>query len=521
MKALVGKAIDHLQPNTIKVLQALAIYDFPASADAVRFLLHTHLPVEDRANIETILHYLVEKKFVFRQGNAYELSQSDKIYVQQLTDLGSPLDGLTQETPPFTFFALAFRGVKYLAEIAHDYDAACYLLIDMDNLLFLFGAYELIRSHYEALYNKVINPFLKTVVGLHIGIACMKMGNYQEGFSWYKKAEQNAQITKNDDIQAMLLYNIGTYFYRIGHINNAIKYFAETISIASKTNRKTEEWYASCNLGHCHYQIGNTKKALEHYQHLLTLTRRSSGIEKKTRVASIQVCLGHCYSLQGFVSQALQSYKQVLATYDEAVMMKHFALQDELEFIRGTALQGIAEVLTDQSYYSHAIQHASEGAQIARERKNGQLGSENNSILALSYLCMGKIFEAYSAVKEALAYTFPENNHYASVLLGIIERLLRNDAAATIAFRHALEYADEILSQDKRIFHALDTKVLALCGLALCQDHDYLPKAIEVYQESRVINKEEGVVKRVKRLLGLLTLTQSEKEFIAEILNML
>ena len=51
---------------------------------------------------------------------------------------------------------------------------------------------------------------------------------------------------------------------------------------------------------------------------------------------------------------------------------------------------------------------------------------------------------------------------------------------------------------------ALDTKGLALSGLALCQNSEHIPAAKEAYKAARAINSDAGVVGRGLQLFDTL-----------------
>lgn len=71
------------------------------------------------------------------------------------------------------------------------------------------------------------------------------------------------------------------------------------------------------------------------------------------------------------------------------------------------------------------------------------------------------------------------------------------------AFQFGIQQADDILQKSERYFKALDAKGLVLCGLAVCEgESQYVTQAAEAFQAARKINKDVGVVNRLRRLFA-------------------
>jgi hypothetical protein len=66
--------------------------------------------------------------------------------------------------------------------------------------------------------------------------------------------------------------------------------------------------------------------------------------------------------------------------------------------------------------------------------------------------------------------------------------------------------ADTLLEHTKDDYHALDTKALALCGVALIDDIDRIAEASTMFRAARAITQDKGTVRRVLRLFDALAL---------------
>ena len=190
-------------------------------------------------------------------------------------------------------------------------------------------------------------------------------------------------------------------------------------------------------------------------------------------------------------------------------------------YLESKRLNELGIILIDMGNFQEAIKHLQESIQIGSEINNPELCNISSSSLAEIYLIQSELFDARATIETALQYDFPENNHNASALHGIIALRQGDEVTARGAFVRAIGQADEILSKTAEYYSALDAKGLAICGLTLCRDdlHGHptgigatgigatgigaspIPTdAIETFKKARKIAPHAGVVKSVLRL---------------------
>src|SRR5207248_2516442 len=141
---------------------------------------------------------------------------------------------------------------------------------------------------------------------------------------------------------------------------------------------------------------------------------------------------------------------------------------------------------------------------IAEELNSPGRNSYGNGFLALAHLYAGNFLGARAAAEAARQYDEPNNNHYVLALLGLIALWQEDRAAAREAFTEAVAQAETMLTHSAQNFNALDSKGLALCGLAVCGDAGRVDEAVEAHRAARAINKDAGIVGRVLRLFDTL-----------------
>nr|MDQ2694536.1 hypothetical protein [Pseudomonadota bacterium] len=95
-------------------------------------------------------------------------------------------------------------------------------------------------------------------------------------------------------------------------------------------------------------------------------------------------------------------------------------------------------------------------------------------------------------------------------VLGVIALRQGDSTAARQAFAEAIAQAEALLSKTRELYDTLDSKALALCGLALCENPAHTAAASEACRAARTINKDAGVVGRVVRVFDALAAADRE-----------
>src|SRR5262249_49579284 len=230
-----------------------------------------------------------------------------------------------------------------------------------------------------------------------------------------------------------------------------------------------------------------TQQAIAHYEQALAIARETVNRNSEgTWLGN----LGLSYAALGQMQQAIAHYEQALAIARETGNRNH----------EGAWLGNLAEILGDEGHPAEALQHALDAVKIGNEISSPSLGSYGNRCLALVHLYSGDLSEGRAAAEAACQY----DNHYASTLLGVIAARQGNQAAARQSFTLAMDHVVTLLSANAQNYEALDSKGLALCGLALTEDPKHIAEAVAAYRAARAITKATGIVQRVLRLFDAL-----------------
>jgi tetratricopeptide (TPR) repeat protein len=481
---LVGEAFSRLDPAAQQVMQALAVYAHPVTHAALDYLLQPHLPGTDSA---PVLKRLVNMHFARREKGHYYLHPVDRAYALSRISKGEKADRRKKAVAPYTQFALFHRAAEYfkqsrlpredwktledlaplLAEFAlrcegEDYDTAAYVLLEMDfSYLLTWGFYRQMAEMHERLQGNISDP----------GLGAWSIGN------------------------------LGTAYASIGHIQRAISYHEQALKFARDNKDRINEGVWLGNLGSCYSRIGQTARAIDCYEQALSIAREiGDRLGEANRLGNV----GMCYANIGETVPAINYYKQALAIAREC--------RDRM--LEARQLDNLAEALVDENRCAEAIRNAIKGVKIAEEVNSPSIGSYNNGYLALAHLYADDLSHARAAAEAARQYDEPLNNYYVLGLLGLIALRQGDAVAAQTAFTEAVARAEMMLTHSTHNFKALDSKGLALCGLAVCGEAGRVAEAAEAYRAARAVNRDAGVVGRVLRLFN--TLAESDAAGVLE-----
>ena len=174
----------------------------------------------------------------------------------------------------------------------------------------------------------------------------------------------------------------------------------------------------------------------------------------------------------------------------------------------------LADALIDSGRYAEAILRAQASVKIGEEIGDPVIGCDHNRSLALAHFTSDNLPAAREAATAARQYDAPHYLHAALVLLGVITLRQGDKPAAQEAFSAAAAQAESLLAQTPQFLSALDSKGLALCGLAVGSANEFaaparnqrIDEARAAFIAARAINKEAGIVGRVLRLFDALAL---------------
>lgn len=244
----------------------------------------------------------------------------------------------------------------------------------------------------------------------------------------------------------------------------------------------------------CDAETGKFRQALDHHR---TAREALEDLhDHDSKILRIELLLNN-----GWVHSQLGRNVEALELLREG---KELACQLGEELLEGEILNSEAQVLID-GHPAQAIKPATEAVLIGARTRNPNLSREANTSLALAYLCAGNLNAASEAADAASKYRHSRRALGAFALRGITAYRKGDLEKARLAFLDAHMQAERLSRREPRNYQVFDLDGLALCGLALCDDHKLLDDAVRAYRAARAITREQAVVRRALGMLDELS----------------
>ena len=503
VEVLVGEAFSRLDAAAQQVMQALAVYTVPVPPVAVDYLLQPHWPAVDSA---PVLSRLVNMQFVRREAGRYHLHQVDRDYALSRVPAGEPADRAA-DPAPFTQQALRHRGADYFAqtrtpredwktlddlapqlaefELRHqgqDYDTAAEMLLGIDfDYLIMWGHYRFtVEMHHRLqghLKDLVTDAWCKNI----LGVCYLRLGEFTQAIGFFEQVQAISLKAGGRGLESVTLGNLGVCYSDLGQISRAIESYEQALAIDREIGNQRGEANHLCNLGNCYSDLGQISRAIESYEQALAIDRE---IGNQPGEAGNLCNLGNRYRELGQIPRAIGLYEQSLAIVREIGNRQEEAAN----------LIGLADVYRDLGAWSQAVEYSRQAIDVADAISNAQAQSAGRLGLARTRLLSGDLSAAQRVAVTGRDHDYPEDRAELSLLLGIAQLKQDQPAEAAREFRGAVTQADELLHQASGAYAALDTKGLALCGLALTTDPDQAVEAAALFRTARAITSADGIV---------------------------
>ena len=399
-------------------------------------------------------------------------------------------EGKKREVPPFTQIALRHRAAEFykrtavpledcqdiddlephlarfdLLCAAEEYDRAAELLVgEFHRKLDAWGYYHLLVDLYGKLRGKIRDPNYRQKCLGNLGNAYCDTGRAVEGVTCYEQALELAREQGERADQVAWLGGLGICCQNSGQHRLALKYYEEARAVLSRIaggpDKRKRQMILLINLGNLCGDLGETDRARDYLHRALDVAREVRDLDVRR---------------------------------EEAL-----------------ALENLAYLLVDEAKYDEAIQRAREGIEIAQKTHHAMSLAFGYRNISLANLYSGSLADARAAAELGRQYRVPEFQHLCHAILGVVALRQRDRAAAETAFREAVDQADRFLQASPRYYLALDSKGLALSGLALASDSEDLEPAIQAHRQARSVAADRGIVRRVARLYDELAPTDPD-----------
>jgi len=377
---------------------------------------------------------------------------------------------------------------------AADYDGAARLLDEFDeDLTPIYLSIYLDAEREYHLSERILDQYLMWSYLCTLGEAHCNAGQFQEAFRCDEQSLAIARVLRDHHKELGSLIDLGGD--RLGQVrtDEAIRFFKKALQIFSEGDNPSQKAIILNNLGICFAWSGETRRAIQFYKRALC----TYAPEHKKQRDECLACLGRAYAAQGKANLALHYLKQAYENLQQA-----YEIEDRCGRLKGkgTLLHTMAEIAIDKGLFPRALRWARKGLKDGKKIDSVQLLSENYGVMARAHLHSGNLEAARKSAQDAVGYNYPPNHHENMVLLGVISLRHHELEEAKSAFEKALTYIRRTLAGTPRNTKALHTKWVALAGLALCGQSQFVAKAIEAYTAAAKSGDDLATARRARRL---------------------
>ncbi len=275
---LVGRMFDGLAHTEQRLVQALAIYGRPVTAEAVDYLIQPYIRLY-KSTPE--LRILQRRRLIRSEGDGYYLPAVDRERVLAGIDRGRPEDR-GSPSPPETQLALFSRAADFFTqrrkdddEVAHpgdllaelteidlrmaaeEYDKALDLLhvVDLDYLR-PWGYSQLLVPQRLQINPNVSDQQAKLANLDALGNASQQRDELEEAKGYLSRAVALAEELGDPCDLARSYINLGTAYLEDSEPSRAVTRFEMALELAGQHDLQTEEAHARANLSICYGHMG-------------------------------------------------------------------------------------------------------------------------------------------------------------------------------------------------------------------------------------------------------------------------
>jgi tetratricopeptide (TPR) repeat protein len=402
--------------------------------------------------------------------------------------------------------------------------------IDFDHLL-LWGHYRLAIDLHERLQGRLSDPLSDANSRNHLGAAYFSVGEIRRAIELFMQALAIAREHTHRSGETAYLGNLGNCFLSLGEIRHAIALYEQALAISREITDRQGEANDLGNLGNCYADLGDIRRSIGLYEEALAISRE---LDLRQGQEFNLIRLGNRYAELGEIGRSIELYEQAFTIareigdrYGESIVLDNRAARDgELGLteqgislyeqalaiareigdrqLEAMQLGGLGQLRGDLGTWAPAVQCCREGIELADKVGSAQASIGNRVTLATMYLHADDVDAASETAGAATPSDYVRSKAEISLVLGIaLSRQGRSDGASQ-AFGEALKCAEMLLELTNDSWVALDTKALALCGLALVDNNGGVNEATAAFTAARAITSASGIVRRVQRLFDAL-----------------
>jgi tetratricopeptide (TPR) repeat protein len=323
----------------------------------------------------------------------------------------------------------------------------------------------------------------------NLGNCHYRLGEYRRAIDLHTQALAIARDTGDREGEGRQLGNLGVCHHDLGEYRRAIDLHTQALAIARDTGYREGEGIHLGNLGLCHHYLGECRRAIDLHTQALAIDR---DIGDRQGEAADLGSLGLCHHYLGEYRQAIDLHTQALAIardigdrYDEANALDYLG--------RAWLASGDAR---------QAVTLLEQAVSIADATGDIEPAVEARSWLARAHLQLDDPAAALTATTGRQELPYPAVEPTLRLLEGLALLELRRPGESVRAFSDAVTAADALLALADSNVAALQTRALALTGLAAATgDPARAAETGRAFARAYAVTDAAGVAEDTRRLL--------------------
>ncbi|MHB2016730.1 MAG: tetratricopeptide repeat protein [Candidatus Xenobia bacterium] len=486
---------ESLNPEERLIVQALAVYDRPVPAAALRFVL-------PGLNVNEDLENLVRNHTISSERGQFWQHRLNQRYAWRQIPEGSGEYSRRELHARAAGFYRAIRKPETewksiddleapLAEFHHlvragQFEVAGELINKLEaDYLSLWGHISLIIE----LRSQLTGHLQTSELDLHnigrLGVMLRETGEYSQSLPYLEQALGLARKMKHAHAIGVWLCNLGLAQGRLGDWQKAVTCFEETLEIAGARGYRSLEGNARGLMGKALENLGDLPGAIRSYEQAVAIERE---IHDRRREGVWLEALSRACLAEGDADRALQAATRA---YTIAKSLGHRPGV-------GAALCSIGKVKSWQGHLQASLPYFRDALRIARQVRVRAGLADTLEALGLVWHRLGNVDEARRCYEEAMTLDIPSTSYSASVMLGVIHLAEGRGDQGLSQLEEAQRLCRALLVKAPNAIRCLYH--LALAELAAGREAN----ALQTFQQALKASSARGIVTHMRCLLDLL-----------------
>ena len=244
---------------------------------------------------------------------------------------------------------------------------------------------------FQDLRKKVYD--IQTSTYIYIAVTHHRKAEYTEAITYYKLAQDKANLAENERKVSLLYNNMGVLYKNLGEYKTAMDCYYKSLEIDLRNDDEKSIAETYGNIGVLYKNMDDYEKAMEYYEKAVTINKKLNA----------QRSLSQNYNNMGVLLKIEGKYDEALKIYDEALELSKKTKDVKSEL--STSIN-IAIVYKNMKEYTSAIEQFLKANDLAQSLSSKREEATISLNLGEIYYLQGNKTQAKAAFDKALQIGF-------------------------------------------------------------------------------------------------------------------